>query len=64
MDDAPWEKMQYDERTNAERERDVLQTRLDLAKQALIGTGYFKPEEVGDDIAPRITELWSALHDN
>ena len=33
--------------------------RLRLAKDALIATGYFKPEEVGDDIAPRITELHS-----
>ena len=35
--------------------------RLDLACRALIATGYFTEDEVGDDIAPRITELHSAL---
>lgn len=38
--------------------------RLDLARRALVGTGYFTEAEVGDDIAPRITELAAALsHD-
>lgn len=34
---------------------------MGLAREALIRTGYFQPSEVGDDIAPRITELYSAL---
>jgi hypothetical protein len=34
--------------------------RLEAARQALIETGYFTPEQVGDDIAPRITELLGA----
>ena len=40
------------------QKRDILRERLDAAKRALIDTGYFKAEEVGDDIAPRITELY------
>lgn len=35
--------------------------RIHLAREALIQTGYFTAEQVSDDIAPRITELWSAL---
>ena len=35
--------------------------RIRLAKDALISTGYFTPEQVADDIAPRIIELNSAL---
>lgn len=35
--------------------------RLRLAREALIGTGYFTPDEVGPDVAPRITEMFSAL---
>lgn len=35
--------------------------RLQRAREALIQTGYFTPEQVGIDVAPRITELWSAL---
>lgn len=35
------------------------EARLELARQALIGTGYFTADQVGDDIAPRITELVS-----
>lgn len=33
--------------------------RLDLAREALIGIGYFKPDEVDDDVAPRIIEYHS-----
>jgi hypothetical protein len=42
-----------------------VQSRLDAAKRALVGTGYFTAEEVGDDLAPRITELaaWRAAED-
>lgn len=36
-------------------------TRLALARQALIDTGYFTPEQVGPDVAPRIIELHAAL---
>jgi histidine triad (HIT) family protein len=35
--------------------------RLDMARVALIGTGYFTEDQVGDDIAPRITEMASDL---
>lgn len=38
---------------------DIANERLQLAKTALVATGYFKEDEIGDDIAPRITELWS-----
>jgi hypothetical protein len=31
-----------------------------LAREAIIATGYFTPEQVGDDLAPRITEMFSA----
>lgn len=41
--------------TQPERER------LDLAKRALIDTGYFTEDQVSDDIAPRIIEMHSAL---
>jgi hypothetical protein len=35
--------------------------RLELARSALVKTGYFKDREVGVDLAPRITELASHL---
>jgi hypothetical protein len=35
--------------------------RLRLARSALVGTGYFTADEVGPDVAPRITELHAAL---
>jgi hypothetical protein len=35
--------------------------RLNAAKAALVATGYFTAEQVGDDIAPRIIEMSSAL---
>lgn len=37
--------------------------RIELAQRALIATGYFTAEQVGEDIAPRITELWSWVTD-
>jgi hypothetical protein len=49
----------HDERVRAEAVS-VAERRVSLAREALIGTGYFTPDQVGDDIAPRITELWSA----
>lgn len=39
----------------------IAEERLQLARRALIQTGYFTAEQVGDDIAPRITELYSAI---
>jgi hypothetical protein len=39
---------------------DVAEQRLRLARWALVRTGYFRESEVGDDVAPRITELDSA----
>lgn len=35
--------------------------RLRRARQALVATGYFKADEIGEDIAPRITELHAAF---
>jgi hypothetical protein len=35
--------------------------RLELARQALIESGYFTADQVGADIAPRIVELLAAL---
>lgn len=37
------------------------ESRIRLAKQALIQQGYFKADELNDDIAPRITELASYM---
>ncbi len=42
-------------------ERDDARKRLELARQSLIEDGYFDPDQVGNDIAPRITE-WLAHH--
>lgn len=39
----------------------VAAQRLEQARKALIATGYFTADQVGDDIAPRIIELHSAL---
>ncbi len=39
---------------------ETAEERLELARQALVSTGHFSADEVGDDVAPRITELWSA----
>jgi hypothetical protein len=58
--------------TPADRERDHAigylldrlgnaRERLERARHALIEVGYFTADEVGDDIAPRITELVSHL---
>lgn len=35
--------------------------RLHLARVALVQTGYFTDDEVGDDVAPRVGEMWSML---
>ncbi|WP_347601367.1 hypothetical protein [Acrocarpospora sp. B8E8] len=37
--------------------------RLDLARTALLADGYFKPEEVGPDIAPRIVERLAVMRE-
>lgn len=42
---------------------DVNHQRILAAKDALVATEYFKPEELSDDIAPRITELWANRQD-
>lgn len=44
-----------DRYTSADRER------LDRARQTLIDVGYFSANEVGDDVAPRIAELVTAI---
>lgn len=41
----------------------LAQERIELAKDALVGAGYFTADEVGDDIAPRITEMVSAIRE-
>jgi len=40
------------------RYRDAVE-RIDKAKDSLVETGYFTADEVSDDIAPRIWELYS-----
>lgn len=37
----------------------LAEERLRLAREALIATGYFTADQVGDDVAPRIIELAS-----
>lgn len=32
-----------------------------LARQALLLTGYYTPAQVGDDVAPRIAELYTGM---
>lgn len=39
----------------------IARERLDLARDAIEAIGYFTEGEVDDDVAPRITELWSAV---
>lgn len=41
-------------------ERDALRKRLDRARAVLVADGYFTPDQVGDDIAPRILERLAA----
>jgi len=40
-----------------------LRARIALAREALYATGHFQPHQCDDDIAPRITEMWSAMRD-
>jgi hypothetical protein len=35
--------------------------RLQLAHEALVSTGYFDKSQVGDDVAPRILEMYADL---
>lgn len=44
----------------AEQERDEAKARLGLARHALLRDGYFTPEQVDDDVAPRIIERLAA----
>lgn len=39
----------------------LAEERLRRAREALVATGYFTADQVGDDVAPRITEMFSAL---
>jgi hypothetical protein len=39
----------------------LCQQRIRMAREALIETGYFRADQVGDDIAPRIVELTAGL---
>jgi hypothetical protein len=59
---TPGETMEAIEKLFAPVDTDVTRRlQLERAKEALIATGYFTPEQVGDDIAPRITELHAKL---
>ena len=42
---------------------DFAAERLDLARRALLADGYFTADQIGDDVAPRITELLTHLRD-
>ena len=46
------------------RRRQKAEERIQLARWALLKDGYFTDEQVGDDIAPRITERLAALRDS
>lgn len=50
-----------DENERLHLDREALSVRLTLARNALIATGYFTADQVGDDVAPRITEMFAAL---
>ena len=45
------------------RQRDNANTRIELARGALLADGYFTDDQVGDDTAPRIIERVAALND-
>lgn len=67
-DELPVEELLAVELLSLRRRVEVLERRDQLdwerlrsAREALISTGYFTPDQVGDDIAPRIIELYSAL---
>jgi chromosome segregation ATPase len=45
------------------QDRQAALARLELARGALLRDGYFTPEQVGDDIAPRIVEVLSHLRE-
>lgn len=53
MSEVPAELLTEQQRTRA----DNAEARLRLVREALVRDGYFTADEVGDDIAPRITEL-------
>ena len=46
------------------RRRQNAEDRLALARHALLADGYFTEDQVGDDVAPRITERLAALRDS
>lgn len=57
LSEVPPELLTEQQRTRA----DNAEARLHLAREALIADGYFcRDDEIGDDIAPRITELSNA----
>jgi hypothetical protein len=45
----------------AESRAALAEDRLSRARAALAATGYFTDDEVGEDVAPRVTELWAAV---
>lgn len=47
--------------TRLRQERDNAVERIRLARHAILLDGYFRPDQVGDDIAPRIVERLSAM---
>lgn len=48
-------------RLTVEDRREAAESRLRLAKDSLVATGYFKAHQVDDDIAPRIGEFAIAM---
>lgn len=61
---GPTHALRWHRRVNADALADLLdvaETRLDQARRALLADGYFTPEQVGDDIAPRILERFAAF---
>jgi len=46
---------------NLRDERDLARERLAVARNALLLDEYFKPEDVGDDLAPRIIERLASI---
>jgi hypothetical protein len=49
--------------SDEKRRRQNAEERIALARHALLDDGYFTDDQVGDDIAPRITERLAALRE-
>ena len=53
----------HEARVAAEQRAELAEERLALARHALLKDGYFTADEIGDDIAPRVTEVLSEIRD-